>query len=284
MNNNQFVVSNNFSEIHWLNRVYRWLVKSEKGLTEAEALKIVRSPFVIDNIGPSLVEIDDRFSIDDKNRWQALPWSSCFAEVSLDQLDMVVVDIESTGAVIGRDRIFEIGAIKMRGNREIDRFYALVNCEMHIPEFVARMTKVDLDKLKNSPTIEEVMPKFLNFVGSSVMVAHNSEFDFNFLLFEAQRLDLEAWPTLDLCTWLLAQGLLVDGVTKFGLSELATYYNFEFTNHHNAMADAAMTAKLLLKFMEMLKKLDIKTNLQLFEFEQQWFKKNYKLSNKLKKL
>ncbi|MBQ6632105.1 MAG: PHP domain-containing protein, partial [Romboutsia sp.] len=93
----------------------------------------------------------------------------------------VVFDIETTGFSNTNDKITEIGAVKIQNFKVVDRFSELINPQKDISYKIQELTGITNDMVKDKPTIEEVLPKFIEFIGDSVLVAHNAEFDMSFI-------------------------------------------------------------------------------------------------------
>ena len=93
----------------------------------------------------------------------------------------VVFDIETTGFSSTNDKITEIGAVKIENYKVVDRFSEFINPERDISYKIQNLTGITNDMVKDKPTIEEVFPKFLEFIGDSVLVAHNADFDMGFI-------------------------------------------------------------------------------------------------------
>ena len=103
----------------------------------------------------------------------------------------VVFDIETTGFSSTNDKITEIGAVKIENYKVVDRFSELINPEADISYKIQELTGITNDMVKDKPTIEEVLPRFLEFVGDSVLVAHNADFDMGFIAQKSRQLGLE---------------------------------------------------------------------------------------------
>ena len=102
-------------------------------------------------------------------------------KTQLNKATYVVFDLETTGLSARYDRIIEFGAVKISGGNVTERLDILVNPQMHIPEKITKITTLTDEMVKNEPTIEEVMPRILEFIGDSILITHNASFDFSFL-------------------------------------------------------------------------------------------------------
>lgn len=177
-------------------------------------------------------------------------------EQTLDD-EYVVFDIETTGFSSASDRIIEIGAVKVQGGKIVDRYSTFVNPEVPIPFEITKLTSISDDMVVESPTIDVILPEFLEFVGDAVLVAHNAGFDVGFIKENAKRLGLKSKYTY-LDTVALAR-VLLPTLAKYKLNVVAKALNISLENHHRAVDDAAATAEIFVKFIEMLKERDITT-------------------------
>lgn len=169
----------------------------------------------------------------------------------------VVFDIETTGLYAQKDKITEIGAVKIKNNEIIDTYSTFVNPQIPIPDKITELTGITDQMVKNAPKIEEILPKFLEFVGDGVFVAHNANFDMGFIRFNAKSLQLDINnPVLD--TLELSRGLLPQ-LGKHKLNIICDHLGISLENHHRALDDATATAEVFLKFVEMLKEKGIET-------------------------
>lgn len=171
-------------------------------------------------------------------------------ELPLSQ-DFVVFDIETTGLSSATEKITEIGAVKISNYEIVDRFSELVNPEKPIPSKITELTGITNDMVRDKRTIEEVLPDFLEFVGESMLVAHNSDFDTGFIR-EACRTQNIEYTLKAIDTVTISRALLPE-LKRHKLNIIAKHLNIKLENHHRAVDDAEATAHIFLKFMEMFK-------------------------------
>ncbi|MBN1385076.1 MAG: single-stranded-DNA-specific exonuclease RecJ [Elusimicrobia bacterium] len=154
---------------------------------------------------------------------------------------IVVLDIETTGLSSLTDEIVEIGAVKIKNFIEIGRFQTLVKPICLIPEAVSEIHGITNDDCKTAPDISEVMKKFLNFIGNSIIVAHNSSFDMAFLHRAAKKIGREI-PNEVIDT--LEMSRLVFPFKSHKLEALSKELNIESDKYHRALSDAITTMKV----------------------------------------
>lgn len=173
-------------------------------------------------------------------------------EVSLRDTTFVVVDLETTGGrAVGRegaaaDAITEIGAVKMRGGAILGEFATLIDPQRSIPPQIVHLTGITTAMVRDAPTIDAVLPMFLEFAGDSVLVAHNAGFDIGFLRAAAERCQL-SWPRPKvLCTVRLARRVLSrEEAPSVRLAELARIFAVSTQPTHRALDDARATVDVL---------------------------------------
>ena len=103
-------------------------------------------------------------------------------DTPLSDVTFVVIDLETTGTVPGQSRIIEVAAAKFRGGECLGTFSTLVNPECGLPPFIVALTGITEALVIPAPTIGEVLPSLLEFIGGAVLVGHNLRFDTSFLL------------------------------------------------------------------------------------------------------
>lgn len=178
-------------------------------------------------------------------------------ESQLRETTFVVVDLETTGGrAKGRDgaapdAITEIGAVKVRGGAVLGEFATLVDPQRSIPPQIVRLTGITTAMVCDAPTIEAVLPMFFEFVGDSVLVAHNAGFDIGFLRAAAERCQLK-WPrSRVLCTVRLARRVLSrEEAPSVRLAELARIFAVATRPTHRALDDARATVEVLHALIE----------------------------------
>lgn len=164
-------------------------------------------------------------------------------ETLLRETDLVVFDFETTGLDSRDDRIIEIGAIRLRGMQPIDEFSTLVRTDTPIEGNIVKLTGITNEMLIGQPSIEEVLPNFIDFFKGSILVAHNAEFDMGFLRAACNRLGYEIdWPCF--CTLKLARERLTQ-LEKRDLDTLANHYGLTFEARHRSIGDVKVTCSVL---------------------------------------
>lgn len=161
----------------------------------------------------------------------------------------VVFDIETFGLNSHENEIIEIGAVKLQGNRIVDRYSQLINPNKPIPKKIQELTNITQDMVDGMPTIEEVLPKFLEFVGDATLVAHNAPFDIGFIKRDAKKiLGIDYNPKL-IDSLQMARDLYPE-LKKYGLKNLNKYFGLSLENHHRAVDDSQATANMFIIFLE----------------------------------
>ena len=179
------------------------------------------------------------------------------------QGSFVVFDLETTGFSATRNRIIEFGAVKVENGSITDRFSTFVNPQVPIPPRITEVTSITNDMVKDAPTIETVLPEFLEFCKGCVLVAHNSEFDYTFIQKKSKEQNLEAEFTV-VDTVGIAR-VLFPHLAKYTLDNVAKVLKISLVNHHRAVEDAEATAEIFEKLIVMLEKEGITDLDQLYE-------------------
>mgnify|MGYP001092458000 CR=1 FL=1 len=178
-----------------------------------------------------------------------------------------VIDIETTGLNREKDQITEIAALRVEGNRIIEKFETLINPLIKIPAEITQITGITDQMVKKQPTISEVLPKFKEFIKNDILVAHNSIFDIGFLNYNYSKYYNKPLENKDLCTLNLAKKL-VSSIPSYRLSSLCNYFDIKNDNYHRAMADVYATTKLFLKFQAIMHNNGLKEDQDILKFYQ----------------
>ena len=172
-----------------------------------------------------------------------------FGQNKLLETDFVVFDLETTGAKTPPCRITEIGAYKIKNGKVVEEFQTLVNPETPIPPFITGLTGISDRMVRNAPRFPDVAKNFLDFIGESVLVAHNAHFDMRFLNHEIGRMyENYRVGNPHLCTVHLSRKLLPD-LENHRLHTVAEYYSIYIKNRHRAADDALATANVFCNFL-----------------------------------
>ena len=176
----------------------------------------------------------------------------------------VVFDLETTGFSPIKDKIIEIGAVKVENGVITDKFSTFVNPKVPIPFEITNLTGITDDMVMEAPDIETILPQFLEFVGDAVLVAHNASFDVSFIEQNCRYQDIT--PDFTSVDTVAMARILLPTLSKFKLNVVANALHISLENHHRAVDDAGATAEIFVKFVEMLRARNIKTLTKLNQF------------------
>ncbi len=252
----------------------------------ANACEIVDAVFKVSHIDEELagllvgdlVKDDRRFKIIDG---KTIELQACDSESRrLTELDFVVVDIEATGAKMPPNRIIELGAYRIRGGQIVGEFTTLVNPEIAIPRFVAALTGISNEMVKQAPLFAEVAPKWLEFVEDAVLVAHNAPFDTNFLNHEIARVyPGHRMMNPHLCTVTLSRRA-VPGLRNYRLETVADHFAISIDDRHRAGSDALATAEVFIRILARLEEHGVRDLAAARLFESPEFKSKEQLDSR----
>ena len=162
----------------------------------------------------------------------------------------VVFDIETTGFSPIKNRIIEIGAVKIKNGEIVERFSEFINPQVPIPYKITKLTSITDDMVINAPTREVIIPKFVEFCDGAVLVGHNVGFDISFINQNCKDLGIDAdYTTVD-TLWLSRYFFPLQA--KHTLDAVAKTLNVVLEHHHRAVDDAECTALIFNKFIPML--------------------------------
>ena len=169
----------------------------------------------------------------------------------------VVFDIETTGFSPIKNKIIEIGAVKVINGEITERFSTFVNPQVPIPFEIEKLTSINDEMVMEAPVIEEVLPRFLEFCEGCVLVAHNASFDISFIRENAERQQLPFDYTY-VDTVGIAR-VLLPHQAKHTLDAVCKSLGISLENHHRAVDDAEATAEIFIKLSDKLLKDDVDT-------------------------
>ena len=163
----------------------------------------------------------------------------------------VVFDLETTGFSPIKDKIIEIGAVKVEHGEITDKFSTFVNPKVPIPFQITQLTSITDQMVIGAPDIETVLPQFLEFIGDAALVAHNASFDVSFIEQNCRYQDIQ--PDFTSVDTVAMARILLPTLSKYKLNVVANALHISLENHHRAVDDAGATAEIFVKFVEMLK-------------------------------
>ena len=164
--------------------------------------------------------------------------------------EYVAFDLETTGLSSLHDTIIEIGAAIMKGNEVLSTFQTFVDPHRPLQPKIVDLTGINDQMLAGQPDISEALPKFLEYVGSRPLCAHNADFDIGFVTAACEKLGLPFHPTY-VDTLILAQNLMPE-LGKYKLNIVADALSLPDFNHHRASDDAITCGYLLMRFFKMM--------------------------------
>ena len=155
--------------------------------------------------------------------------------------DFVSLDIETTGLSPMYDEIIELGAVKYRDGKAVDTFSSLVKPENPIDDFITQMTGITNNMLEDAPSLFVVLPTFIDFIGSDVIVGHNVNFDINFIYDACDSFGLPSFSNDFVDTMRLARRMYKD-LPNHKLDTLIDNFGLERRALHRGLSDCELTA------------------------------------------
>lgn len=162
----------------------------------------------------------------------------------------ICFDIETTGLSAARDKITEIGAVKVENGVITDTFSTFANPEMPIPQKITQLTGITDDMVKDAPSQSEAVGAFLEFAGDNVLVAHNAPFDTSFIAKACEDMGRKYnYTSID--TVAISRAILTD-IKNCKLDTVAKFLRLGDFNHHRATDDAEMLARIFINLCQRL--------------------------------
>ena len=158
--------------------------------------------------------------------------------------DYTVIDTETTGLSAQRDYIVEISALKIRDEHIVDRFTSLVNPQIAIPKSATDIHGITNQMVANQPTIDKVLPAFLDFIDGEILLGHNITYDLRMInSYLSENINHQLVDTMLVARKKLPQ------LDNHKLITIIKHYNLGDTQDHRSMSDCIYTYQVY----EMLK-------------------------------
>ncbi len=172
--------------------------------------------------------------------------------INIFDTEFAVLDFETTGTSGKLNRAIEIGIVRVKNGEILDSFQSFINPGTLVPYYITSLTGITNDDVHDAPFFEDLTSQIIDFIGDSILVAHNMPFDYSFLQNEFLRADVLLPKNETLCTLKLARKLYPELKSK-SLGNLVQHFGIRHKNVHRALGDAMVTAKLLIKMITQLK-------------------------------
>lgn len=157
--------------------------------------------------------------------------------------EFCIVDIETNGSKVDKHQIIELGAIKIKNGKVIDRYESLVKCK-EINGHIQEITGIKVEDTKDAPVLKDVLFKFKEFIGDAIFIAHDVKFDYRFISNSLEKIGLPPLLNRSLCSLDLAERTLVS--YRYALFYLEKTFNLNpNATHHRAMSDVVTTQALV---------------------------------------
>ncbi|MEW6535148.1 MAG: 3'-5' exonuclease [Candidatus Auribacterota bacterium] len=244
------------------NRIFNYLSrKKNRAGTEPEICGLFfqampNHPGVSHTMLQSVLRLDGRFYYDDRNGLWFV--NEDMLSIRLPEAEYCIIDIETTGFNRQFDRIIEIGAVKIVDGELYSKMDLLINPERPVPFKITQLTGLAEEMLVDKQPFHEIVPALMEYIGSSVLVAHHSDFDLGFINASLQRCGHHPLDNITLCSCKIARRLF-PSLQSHSLDSVAKYLDLSFTARHRAYDDALVTAHLFQKCLNALQKKGVNT-------------------------
>lgn len=181
----------------------------------------------------------------------------------INDLKFCVIDLETTGGNHNKDKIIEVGMVKIEKLKLVSEKSFLINPKIQIPEFIQKLTNISQKDVADSPIIEDVIDEILEFIGEDIIVAHNTSFDVPFLNGILKNLKREELSNKVICTNVMTKHLIPE-ILNSNLNYMSRLFNVTHSKAHRAQDDAVATADLLITYLNIFIEKGIKKVNQLY--------------------
>jgi len=166
-------------------------------------------------------------------------------------ISIIALDLETTGLNPEADRIIEIGAVRFRGDRIEDEFQTLINPGQRVPPFITRLTGITDSMLRGAPSIQEVLPELVDFIGDAPVLGHNVGFDLGFLQRYGALRDNDPLDTYEMAA------VLIPNAGRYSLGALGQALGIPLPATHRALDDARVTHRVYTRLFDFALQLPI---------------------------
>lgn len=174
------------------------------------------------------------------------------SHIALNEATFVSLDLETTGLSQEYDRIIEFGAVKIKSGMVVETFQTFINPKIKLSNFTKNLTNISDEDVTNAPKIEEIIDKIKEFIGDSVIVAHNARFDFGFLNAKLTRMGKEKLTNTVIDTLDLAK--MIFDQRSYALGAISRRLNIDYDEEiaHRADYDAKVLGDVLVSMLHTL--------------------------------
>jgi DNA polymerase-3 subunit alpha (Gram-positive type) len=181
----------------------------------------------------------------------------------INSLAFCVIDLETTGGNHSKDKIIEVGMVRVENLKITAEKSFLINPKMQIPDFIQNLTNIQQKDVKDSPIIEDVIEEILEFIKDDILVAHNTSFDVPFLNGVLKGLNRPLLENKVICTNVMTKHLMPE-ILNSNLNYMSRLFNVTHSKAHRAQDDAVATAHLLITYLNIFIEKGIKKVNQLY--------------------
>lgn len=174
----------------------------------------------------------------------AVPMVLNSVDLDMREATYIVFDVETTGLSVVHNKLIEIAAVKMKDGKVLDEYATFVQPHEKIPYHIQQLTHITDDMLVGAPELADVLPKFIDFIGDDILVAHNARFDIGFMQAACKQLKFPELTNPVLDTLELAR-FLHPNLKNHRLNTLTDKFKVSLENHHRAIDDSLALGHVL---------------------------------------
>lgn len=160
----------------------------------------------------------------------------------------VAIDVETTGLSPITNELIEVSAIKYDGNKKIDTFSTLIKPKVRIPYYITNITGITNDMVQEAPEVEDVMPELIEFIGDLPIVAHNANFDYNFI----QNYSNKSFTNNSVIDTVRIGRKLYPELPNHKLGTIAKHIGITEDGFHRAEFDCECCAKIYMEYLKVV--------------------------------